>query len=140
MRKIIIKPLDEIVGVVKVITGGDLTKQVVVKSKDEIGQLGLAFNEMTAKLKESYKIMESKIEDRTKELQIERGSLEKKAEERTSELEGLKTNLEKTIEERTRNLNSKVLELEKMNDLMVGRELKMAELKDELKKLKDKKK
>lgn len=75
----------------------------------------------------------------TKELQDERGSLEKKVEERTKELEKLKNSLEKTVEERTKNLNSKVLELERMNDLMVGRELRMAELKEKIKELEKKK-
>lgn len=139
LRKIFLLPLGKVVEVVKVITAGDLTKKIEIKSKDEIGELGVAFNGMTTKLKESYEILESKIAERTKELQDERGSLEKKVEERTSELEGLKNSLEKTVEERTQNLNSKVLELERMNDLMVGREIKMAELKKEIKELKDKK-
>ena len=139
LRKILLVPLGRVVEVVKVITSGDLTKQIAIKSKDEIGQLGVAFNEMTVKLKESYRILESKIAERTKELQDERGSLEKKVEERTKELEKLKNSLEKTVEERTKNLNSKVLELERMNDLMVGRELRMAELKEKIKELEKKK-
>lgn len=140
LRMIFLRPLADIVIAVKEITSGDLTKKIKVRSKDELGQLGLAFNEMTTKLKDSYEVLETKIASRTKELEEERGSLEKKVEERTSELEGLKSGLEKTVSERTATLNSKVLELEKMNDLMVGREIKMAELKKELKELKEKKK
>ena len=140
MRRTVLLPLSKIVEVVKKIAAGDLTKKVEIKSKDEIGQLGIAFNEMTSKLKDSYSVLESKNEERTRELQNEQNSLEKKVEERTVELEGLKTNLQKTVEERTHDLNSKVLELEKMNELMLGRELKMAELKTEIKKLKEKKK
>jgi Signal transduction histidine kinase, nitrate/nitrite-specific len=140
MRRTVLLPLSKIVEVVKQIAAGDLTKKVEIESKDEIGELGLAFNEMTSKLKNSYGILESKIEERTRELQNEQNSLEKKVEERTSELEGLKTNLQKTVEERTHDLNAKVLELERMNELMLGRELKMVELKNEIKKLKEKKK
>lgn len=139
LRKIVLLPLEKVVEVVRVITNGDLSKKIEIKATDEIGQLGVAFNEMTSKLKESYEVLESRITERTKELQEERGSLEKKVDERTSELEGLKNNLEKTVIERTKNLNSKVLELERMNDLMVGREIKMAELKKEIEKLKNKK-
>jgi methyl-accepting chemotaxis protein len=139
LRNIVLTPLKKVVAVVKVITAGDLTQQVKIKSNDEIGQLSVAFNEMTSKLKESKEILESKITERTKELQDERGSLEKKVNERTAELEKLKSTLEKTIDERTKNLNSKVFELERMNELMVGRELKMVELKKENEKLKIKK-
>lgn len=138
MKKIILNPLEKVVEVVRLITGGDLNQRVVIKSKDEIGQLGLAFNEMTSKLKESQEVLELKIESRTKELETERGSLEKKVSKRTLELENLKNNLEKTVNERTKDLNDKLLELEKMNDLMLGRELKMIELKTEIKKLKSK--
>lgn len=42
-------------------------------------------------------------------------------------------NLEKNVVERTLELNDKVAELERTNKLLVGRELKMAELKKELK-------
>jgi signal transduction histidine kinase len=54
MKIIIIKPLNKILKAVKIITNGDLSKKVEIKSKDEIGTLGLAFNEMTSKLKETY--------------------------------------------------------------------------------------
>lgn len=70
MQKIIIRPLNKIVTVVQAVTGGDLNRQVEIKSKDEIGQLGVAFNKMTNKLRESYLSLESKIKERTKELDI----------------------------------------------------------------------
>jgi len=140
MRKIILKPLKKISGAVKLITGGDLNKKIEIDSQDEIGQLGIAFNEMSSKLKKSYGELELKITERTKELEEERGSLGKKVEERTIELEGLKKGLEKTVEERTKKLNDKLAELEKMNDLMVGRELKMLKLKEEVEELKSKNK
>jgi len=50
------------------IAGGDLSKRVEVKSKDEIGQLATAFNEMADKLKESYEGLEEKVRMRTREL------------------------------------------------------------------------
>lgn len=54
MQRIVINPLKKIASAVKIITDGDLNRQVEVKSRDEIGQLGVAFNEMTKKLSESY--------------------------------------------------------------------------------------
>ena len=138
MRRVILSPLKKISIIVQMIANGDLTKKVDIKSKDEIGQLGIAFNKMSENIKEAHEILESKIEERTKELQAERGSLEQKVKERTSELEDLKNNLEKTVTERTKKLNDNLSDLEKINKLMVGRELKMAELKEEIKKLKGK--
>lgn len=134
----IVKPLNLLTIAVKKIREGDLESKIDIKNKDEIGELGLAFNEMTVKLKESYTILETKIKERTKELETERGSLESKVGERTKELEELKNNLEKTVLERTEKLNSQLEEMEQMNKLMTGRELKMMELKKEIEELQGK--
>lgn len=53
--------------------------------------------------------------------------------EMAAELKSSYTDMENKIEEKTRNLNEKLAELEKTNRLMVGRELKMIELKKKLK-------
>jgi len=47
--------------------------------------------------------------------------------------------LEKTVGEKTTELTARIDELEKINKLMIGRELKMAELKDEITELKKQK-
>lgn len=136
--KAIIKPLNLLTIAVRKIREGDLESKIDIETKDEIGQLATVFNEMTTKLKESYTILESKIKDRTKELEEERGSLEKKVFERTGELEKLKNDLEETVFERTEKLNSKLEEMEQMNKVMTGRELKMIELKQEVEELQSK--
>ena len=133
----ITKPLHLLIEAVIKIREGDLDSKIKNNTIDEIGQLGSAFNEMTTKLKESYGILEAKIKERTTELEQERGSLEKRVTERTVELEELKNGLEKTVTERTEKLNNKLLELEKMNKIMVDRELKMIELKKEVESLKE---
>ncbi len=69
---------------------------------------------MNDKIKESKDILEIKVAARTKELQE------------------LAESLESQIEERTVELREKLEELEKMNKLMVGREIKMIEMKDRL--------
>lgn len=66
--------------------------------------------------------LEATITQRTKELQEANSDLDKKVQDRTQELEKRR----KELEDRTK-------ELEKANDLMVGRELKMAEMKEKLK-------
>lgn len=50
------------------IADGKLDARVAVQSKDEIGQLGTAFNRMTDKLAESHATLESRVEQRTLEL------------------------------------------------------------------------
>jgi two-component system nitrate/nitrite sensor histidine kinase NarX len=89
------KPIEVLVGATKKIRDGDLSVKTEIRSSDEIGQLGIAFDEMTIKLKKSYGVLETKIKERTRELEEERGSLEEKVQERTKELEDLKISLEK---------------------------------------------
>jgi len=68
MRGIVVRPIVSLTNVAQSIAEGDLNKKVEVKSKDEIGQLGDAFNVMTSKLKQSYAGLEEKVRVRTKEL------------------------------------------------------------------------
>jgi len=71
------------------------------------------------------------------ELENAKSGLEIKVKARTKELEELTQNLEEQVKERTQELQKKVESLDKMNRLMVGRELKMVELKKEIKELKE---
>nr|WP_071392627.1 methyl-accepting chemotaxis protein [Bacillus tuaregi] len=52
ITKSIIKPLNELKEKAITISNGDLTERINVRTNDEIGQLGQAFNEMQTKLKE----------------------------------------------------------------------------------------
>jgi hypothetical protein len=74
---------------------------------------------------EMRKRFEIKVKEKTRELEELNKALEEKVKERTKELQ------EKTIE-----LQKRVAELEEFHRLAVGRELKMIELKEEIKRLK----
>jgi PAS domain S-box-containing protein len=54
-----------------------------------------------------------------------------------SEIKALQESLEEKVRERTKELQEKIRELEKFQKLVVGRELKMIELKKEIKNLKE---
>lgn len=105
----ITKPIKNLYRATEKIQQGDFTIQLPVHSHDEIGKLTDGFNQMVSALKES----QGKLQEANKLL----GS---------------------QVANRTTELQLKVNELERINKLMVGRELKMAELKKENELLKTK--
>jgi two-component system sensor histidine kinase VicK len=64
LSNMITAPIKEITSKAVAIAVGNLNQRVNIQSKDEIGQLGRAFNEMTARLKEAL----SSIEDEKEKL------------------------------------------------------------------------
>jgi two-component system NtrC family sensor kinase len=76
------KPLSDMVNVTKFIAKGDLSHQVKVSSKDEIGQLAISFNAMVGSLKQMHM-----------ELEEWGNTLEKKVKERTEELAAMQNTL-----------------------------------------------
>lgn len=64
------KPIERLTAAVATITKtGDLTTKVDVSSKDEVGQLGRAFNDMSTKLQSTYVTLEQRITEKTAHLQ-----------------------------------------------------------------------
>lgn len=78
-------------------------------------------------LEKANKILEEKIGERTKELRELNQSLEEQVKERTAELK-----------KKTEELEEKIVELQEFSNIFVNRENKMVELKNEIKKLKEK--
>lgn len=75
---LITNPLRSIVKTVEQIAKGDLTKRAPVSANDEVGQLAKSFNLMVDNLQRAYlkledmnRNLESRVEERTKELQLE---------------------------------------------------------------------
>jgi two-component system NtrC family sensor kinase len=71
----IIRPLREMVGATRKIAEGDLSLEIPITSKDEIGQLAESFNHMLVRLKqarqelEDYgRVLEEKVEERSQQL------------------------------------------------------------------------
>lgn len=137
----ITKPIKLVIDGAKALSNGNLDYRInTLNSHDELGQLARVFNHMATELRLSYGSLQRKIAERTKELEQAKKqletvniSLEDKVKERTKDLENLKMSLEKTVEDRTAELHQKLQEVERMNKVMIGRELKMIELKKQIK-------
>jgi signal transduction histidine kinase len=76
------------------------------------------------------------IVQKQEEVEETKTTLEIKITARTRELRELAESLDRQVKERTKELREKIEELERFNKLAVGRELKMVELKKEIKELK----
>jgi len=125
LAKGITNPLQTLRKGVEIIGKGNLDYRIKVKTGDEIEELAESFNRMAKSLGESQAALE---EAKT--------VLEIKVAARTRELKELAERREEIIAERTKELRERIEELEKFHRLTVGRELKMVELKEEIKKLK----
>ena len=121
ITKKIIRPLKGLSLAAKKVARGDFEVRADVLSKDELGELAESFNKMTEELREAKDKMEE-----------EKNVLEIKVDARTRELSQLNKELEDKVRERTAEMEKKLRELEKMSKLMVGRELKMVEIKKKL--------
>ena len=83
LSKPVISPLKRLTEVTKQLARGALEQRASVESRDEIGELALAFNKMAEDLKNSRdeiekysKTLEKKVEERTKELALEKDKIE----------------------------------------------------------------
>jgi signal transduction histidine kinase len=104
LTRILLRPIEKLAEATKMVTMGELAQTVDIRSKDEIGDLAKAFNQMTLQLKESRNNLERKVEERTHQL-----------EENIAELNQARTSTLKMLEE---------LQIAKKELEMVNRELK----------------
>lgn len=76
MKRIVTDPIKEVINNIKEIAAGNFSKMIAVRSNDEIGELAKGFNQMAVsltkscdKLEQWTRELESRVQDRTKELQ-----------------------------------------------------------------------
>jgi class 3 adenylate cyclase/HAMP domain-containing protein len=54
MRRVVVRPIEALAETARQVGGGDFSARAPATSKDELGQLGTAFNEMTGRLAQAY--------------------------------------------------------------------------------------
>ena len=104
LTRVLLRPIEKLVEATETVAKGELAQKVDIRSRDEIGDLAKAFNQMILQLKESRSDLERKVEERTHQL-----------EENIRELNQTRTTTLKMLED----LQSAKKELE-----VVNRELK----------------
>ena len=104
MTRVLLRPIEKLAEATERVAGGELAQTVDIRSRDEIGDLARAFNQMTLQLKDSRRYLEKKVEERTRQLEAN-----------IAELNRARTSTLKMLEE----LQAAKRELE-----MVNRELK----------------
>lgn len=97
------------------------------------GGLTAAFLLLFSKYRKTVKTFRETEE----ELEEAKTVLEIRVSSRTEELNELVANLDVEVQRRTHELQERMADLERFRRLAVGRELKMIELKEEIKKLKE---
>lgn len=102
----IISSIGKLLNGTKIIGAGDLTHRIEIKSKDEIGELAVAFNQMV----DNRQQIECKFHAANQQLQVS----------------------QKQVENTNRQLQDNIEELERFNRLMIGREGRIIEIKKEV--------
>ena len=67
--RVLIQPIEKLVSATEGVAKGELTQRVDIRSRDEIGDLARAFNQMIIQLKDSRSDLERKVEERTHQLE-----------------------------------------------------------------------
>src|SRR5207247_1693040 len=111
MGRIVVRPIRHLAAVARRIGDGDFAARAPVRSRDEVGELGAAFNDMTGRLATAHHALEGKnheLEDALRDLRESRQRLEL--------LEQLKGELSKFVPDSVKKLleeNPNATELEK---------------------------
>lgn len=76
MNTDVLGPLRELLAVARAVRHGDFSQRTHYQSEDELGQLGYAFNLMTADLSKMYAELEARVRAKTRDLERSNRSLE----------------------------------------------------------------
>jgi class 3 adenylate cyclase/HAMP domain-containing protein len=99
MRRVVVRPIKSLATVARRVGDGDFTARIPVSTRDEIGELGMAFNDMTGRLAQAHADLETKNTELAGALQ----SLQE-SRQRLELLEQLKGELSKFVPESVKEL------------------------------------
>lgn len=80
VARIIAAPISQLQSTAQLFSEGDLTAQAAVNTDDEIGELAETFNKLTTQLRGTVETLETRIDERTKDLEARTNYLEGAAE------------------------------------------------------------
>ncbi|MFZ5885368.1 MAG: GAF domain-containing protein [Chloroflexota bacterium] len=80
LSRLLTNPILRLTETARQITAGDLTQQAIVDTRDEIGDLAHAFNEMTSRLRDLIATLEQRVAERTRDLELRSSYLQGTAE------------------------------------------------------------
>ncbi|MBI5677129.1 MAG: HAMP domain-containing protein [Planctomycetes bacterium] len=89
LSRSIVKPIQTLMHGMSMVSNGDLSYKTSLKSRDEIGLLGAAFNDMLMRLNKAHQELQGKTEELHEafnKISLLNVTLEKRVEERTKEL------------------------------------------------------
>jgi signal transduction histidine kinase len=89
--RILIQPIEKLVSATERVGRGELAQTVDIRSRDEIGDLARAFNQMILQLNESRGNLERKVEERTRQLEENIEALNQARQSTLSMLEDLRS-------------------------------------------------
>lgn len=131
-------PIETLTSTAKEFGQGNYRARAEINVDNELDGLAASFNHMASQVSSSRAHLIDEVEEQTNKYKTAINSLEERVAERTKELEASKSSLESKIAERTQDLERQIKKLKQFNKVAVGRELKMVELKKEIKELRKK--
>ena len=124
IRFIVLSPIRKISKGIEAIQKNNFDYKINLKTNDELSTLAKVFNKMSQDLKESHMFLETKVKDRTEQLNKKIGELmdsEKAVINLLGDLKGEKEDVERKVEERTRELSeAQARLLSSINSLSFG--------------------